>query len=133
MKLSGLGAGRPRLTFTLAQRADKHALSSVSVTLPSGLSFARRAAALAKGVTVRSGSRRLKIRLALRGRALKITFLSAVKRATVTIASPAAVAITRAEAAKVRQHKVKVLTVKLAITDSANRTTTQSVKLKKPS
>ena len=96
----------------------------MSVDLPAGLSFAKRAAALAKGVVVRSGSRKVKFKLALKRGVLTITFASPVTKAAVTIASPAAVTITRAEATKVRQHKVKQLTVTLVVTDTAHGKTT---------
>jgi len=125
-RLRGLGRGRPRLTFSLAAGTFAPALKSVMIRLPGGLSFAATARALAKGNVVRSGSKKIQFSFARRGGALTITFRKAVTKVSVTIGVPA-LAISDAEAAKVRAHKVKKLTFALKATDASRRTTRLSL------
>ena len=61
---------------------------------------------------------------------LTLTFKSATRSAALTLAKPA-VTITGAEAAKIRKHKVKKLTIVLKTTDTSKQTITLTITLKK--
>ena len=54
--LSGLRRGKPKLTLSAAAGAFAPALKSVTIRLPGGLSFAKQAKPLTKGIAVRSGT-----------------------------------------------------------------------------
>ncbi len=131
-RLTGLGRRRPKLTFGVAAGAFAPALRSVTIKLPAGLGFARKARSLTRGITVRSGSGAVTFSAKVRGRALTITFRTAVTKATVTLRGPA-ITISRAEATRIRKHKVKRLTLTLTTTDASNATTSVRVPFNKPS
>jgi subtilase family serine protease len=131
-RLSGLGKSKPKLTFSVAAGTFAPALKSVTIRLPGGLGFARKTTSLTKGITVKAGSTKLAFSVKLRGGALTITFKSAVTLASVTIGRPA-LTITKAEAAKIRRHRVKKLSVSLKATDLSQKTTSFSATFKKPS
>lgn len=128
--LSGLGKGKPKLTFTLGAGSFAPALKSVAIKLPGGLSFAKKTKSLTKGVTVRSGAGKVPFTLALKRGALVVVFKATVTQASLTLVSPA-ISISKAEAAKIRRHKVKKLTVSLKATDASRTTTSFSVTFKK--
>ncbi|MFZ1996397.1 MAG: protease pro-enzyme activation domain-containing protein, partial [Solirubrobacteraceae bacterium] len=130
-KFTGLGKGKPKLTFSVNAGQFAPALKSVQIKLPGGLSFARKAKSLAKGITVKSGSRKMKFAAKVKGGGLLITFKSAVTSASVTLVGPT-ITISRSEASKIRRHKVKKLTISLKTTDASNKTTSFSVAFKKP-
>ena len=125
-RLSGLGTRHPKLTFTVSAGSFAPALSSVTVKLPGGLSFAKKPKLLAKGLTVKAGATKVKLSAKVKRGALLITFKSAVTSATVTLVAPA-ISISRSEASKVRKHKVKELTVALRTTDTSNTSTSGNV------
>jgi Pro-kumamolisin, activation domain/Putative Ig domain len=129
-KLAGLGAGHPKLTFGLSAGSFAPALKSVTIKLPGGLKFATKPKALAKGITIRSGSHKVKFRAKLKHGALAIAFKSPVTSASVSIVRPA-ITISAAEAAKIRHHKVKKLIVPVKATDTSNHTTGFSLTIKK--
>lgn len=52
LSLSGLATAHPRLAFTISGRMDDPPLESLTLTLPSGLSFAKSHLRLAKGVSI---------------------------------------------------------------------------------
>ncbi len=120
--LSGLGRGRPKLTFSVAAGAFAPALRSVTIRLPGGLSFARNTTSLAKGTSVKSGPLRVGFAASRKGGALVVTFKAAVIMASFTIRGPAVTITTRA-AAQVRRHKVKRLAVSLKATDASREAT----------
>jgi len=128
--LSGLGRGSPRLTFSVTAGAFAPALRSLTIRLPRGLAFATTRAPLARGITVRSGSRKVALRSAIRGGALVITFKAAATRLSVTIRAPA-ITISDHEAAKVRAHRVRRLAVALKATDAARTATSLAIRFSK--
>ena len=121
-KLRGLGKGRPKLTFSITAGTFAPALKAVTIRLPRGLRFARKARALASGISVKTGSKKVPVSLKLNGGALTITFRSAVTKASVTAGGPAII-VTTAEAIRVGAHAVKRLVVSLKATDATRRTT----------
>ncbi len=131
-RLSGLGRGRPKLTFSVAAGAFAPGLKSVTIRLGRGLSFAKTARSVPKGITVRSASRKVAFSAKVHGGALTITFKSPVTGVSVTLVGPT-IAISKSAATKVRRHKVSKLTISLRATDAAHKTTGFSVTFKKPS
>jgi subtilase family serine protease len=131
-RLSGLGKGRPKLTFSVAAGAFAPALESVTIRLSGGLGFAKKAKSVTKGVTVKSASKKVAFSAKVKGGALIITFRVAVTGASVRLVGPT-ITISKSEATKIRMHKVSKLTISLKATDASNRTTVLRVTFKKPS
>jgi subtilase family serine protease len=129
-RLSGLGRARPKLSVAIAAGAFAPALKSVTIRLPGVLRLARTARSLAKGITVRTGAKRVAFSATRRSGALIIAFRGAVTRATLTVAG-SAMTITRAQATRIRRHKVKRLTVSVKATDAAGTTTSFRVIVRK--
>jgi subtilase family serine protease len=130
--ITGLGKGRPKLSFTLTAGSNAPALKGVTVTLPKGLSFATKVKTLDKGITLKSGAKKLKFTAKVARGALAVAFKSATRSASLTLVKPA-VTISKSEAASIRKHKIKQLVFKLKTTNASKQTTTLSVTLKKPS
>jgi hypothetical protein len=131
-KLGGLGRGRPKLSFTVAAGTFAPALKSVTVRLPGGLGFARKARSPARGITVKAGAKRVAFSPRFTGGALTIAFRAAATTVSVAIDAPA-LTISPSEVAKVLKRKVKQLAVSLKATDASHRTTSLRVTFKKPS
>ena len=130
VKFSGLGKGKPKLTFTIDAGSHAPALKSVSVSLPRGLSFAKKTKTLDKGIGIRSGGRKVKFRVKLSKSVLRISFKSAVRTASLSIGAPV-ISVSGSEASKIRNHKVKKLTVSLKTTDTSHKTVKLGLTLKK--
>ena len=128
--LTGLGRRKPKLTLTLSAGKNAPALMSVAILLPGGLKFAAKTKTLDKGISLKSGRKKLKFSIKVKRGALMITFKSATRRATLTLAKPA-VTITASEAAKIRRHKVKRLAIVLRTTDTSHQTIKLTLRLKK--
>jgi subtilase family serine protease len=126
--LQGVDKGKPKLSFTAVAGSNAPALKSVSIGLPSGLSFARKSKTLDKGLVVKSGSKRLKFKLHLSHGSLTISFKKSTRKVTVTIANPA-IGVSRSLRLKALHHKVKKLTVTFRVTNTSNATTKFSTKL----
>jgi hypothetical protein len=127
-KLQGVSKGKPKLSFTAVAGSNAPALKSVSISLPSGLSFARKSKTLDKGLKVKSGSKKLKFKLHLSHGSLTISFTKSTRKVTVTIANPA-IGVSRSLRLKALHHKVKKLTVTFRVTNTSNATTKFSTKL----
>jgi kumamolisin len=129
-KLSGLGKRKPKLTLSVIAGQFAPALKSVSIKLPGGLGFAKKAKTLAKGISVKSGGRKVKFSAKASHGVLTISLKTAVTSASVTLSSPA-ITITAGEASKVHRHKVKKLKVTVKATDASNHSTGFAITLKK--
>ena len=130
VKLSGLGKRKPKLTLTLTAGTNAPALKAVAITLPKGLSFAGKVKTLDRGITLKSGKKKLKFTPKVKKGILSLGFKSATRSASLTLAKPA-ITISKSEAAKIRKHKVKKLVFKLKTTNASKQTVTVSVTLKK--
>jgi subtilase family serine protease len=130
VKLSGLSQGKPKFSFTVGAGSNAPALKSVSITLPGGLSFAKKVKSLDKGISLKSGGKKDKFTVKLSHGVLTISFKSAVRIAAVTIGAPA-ISISRSERTKISDHKVKRLTVDLKTTDTSNHSIKFAITLKK--
>jgi hypothetical protein len=129
-KVSGLGSGKPKLSFTLNAGAHAPALKSVAIILPKGLSFAGKAKTLAKGITLKSGKKKLTFTPVVKRGVLSIVFKAATPSAALTLVKPA-ITISKGEATAIRKHKVKKLVFKLKTTNVSKQTTSLTVTLKK--
>jgi kumamolisin len=130
VKLSGLGKRKPKLTLTLAAGTNAPALKAVAITLPKGLSFAGKVKTLNKGITLKSGKKKLKFTPKVSKGVLSLAFKSATRSASLTLARPA-ITISKSEAAKIRKHTVKKLVFKLKTTNASKKTVTVSFTVKK--
>jgi subtilase family serine protease len=124
----GLSKGKPSLKFTLSAGLNAPALKSVSVTLPGGLSFAKKAKSLSKGVSVRNGGK-LKVKLSRKGATLTITLKRSSRKVSVSIGRPA-ISESGSLKSKVKRHKVGKLTLKLKAFDTSHKSTSYALKLK---
>jgi hypothetical protein len=104
----------------------------VTIRLPGGLSVAKKAKSVTKGITVKSASKKVAFSAKVNGGALIITFKVAVTSASVRLVGPT-ITISKSEATKIRKHKVPKLKISLKATDASNRTTVLRVTFKKPS
>ncbi len=130
VKFSGLGKGKPKLTFTVDQGKYAPALKSVSVSLPKGLSFDKSKKTLGKGIIVKHNGRKVKFSEKLKHGVLTITFKSVQTSASLTLSRPT-ITITKGEASKIKHHKVKKLIVRLTTTDASHKSVKFTVTLKK--
>ena len=127
--ISGLAKHKVKLAFTVASGANAPALQKIAVSLPAGLAFTHKTKALTKGVTVTSGGKRLKVHLGLSHGTLTIGLRSPATGVSVTIGA-SALTVTSKLVRQVKQHKVKHLTVVVKLTDTSNKTTRVSLRLK---
>jgi subtilase family serine protease len=130
VKLSGLGKGKPKLTFTVDQGTNAPALKSVSVSLPKGLSFDKSKKTLGKGILVKHNGKKVKFSDRVKHGVLTITFKTTQTSASLTLSRPT-ITITKSEASKIKHHKIKKLIVRLTTTDAGNQSVKFTVTLKK--
>jgi hypothetical protein len=141
---SGLAAGHPGLRFTVTHGKGAANVSSVSVGLPSGLTFSRAGIVMSKTCTTKGGKQKcttttltkgLGIKgataksVVLRGGKLVITLKKAAGKVTISLGGPV---LTESGSlkTKVKKHKVKTLTVTLKVTDAKNNSTSVPLKIK---
>jgi len=85
---------------------------------------------LEKGIGIRSGGRKVKFTVKLSKGVPTISFKSSVRTASLSIGTPA-ISVSGSEASKIRNHKVKKLTVSLKTTDTSHKTVKLGLTLKK--
>jgi hypothetical protein len=115
--LNGIAAGRPTLSLTVTGGSRGAALTSVTITLPSGLRFAAGRGAL----TVTSGGRPARVSSRVAGGRLQITLASAQSQIIVRCSQ---ISTTGGLASRVRGHRVKALLLTVTATDTARLSTT---------
>jgi hypothetical protein len=141
---SGLASGHPGLRFTVTHGNGAGNVASVSVGLPSGLTFSRAGVVTSKTCTTKAGKKKcttttltkgLGIKgataksVALKGGKLVITLKKAVGKVTISLGGPV-LAESGSLQTKVKKHKVKNLTVTLKVTDAKHTSTSVPLKLK---
>ena len=119
VSLSSVGAGRPRMSFTVAAGRDEPGLKTVSITLPRGLHFSKSRATVT--VTGAKG-KHLKFTTSLQHVALVITMRTAASQLRVTVSSPRLAASTGLTAA-IARHQSSRLTLTVRLTDAGKMTT----------
>jgi uncharacterized membrane protein YgcG len=127
--LSGLARGVPRLSFTLLAGTRAPGLSSFTIKLPRGLSFAatrRHGRLRVSGVSV-SGARVKSLALS-RGR-LVVTLQRAVRRLSIKL-GPRALRETRALRRAAKAGRIRRLTVGLVVHDAAGQATTLPLRIR---
>jgi hypothetical protein len=130
VSLTGLASRRAKLSFTVKVAGNAPAIKAISVSLPRGLTFARKAKALTRGITVRTGNgARLKFTVKLRHGTLQITLKRSSRTVRVTIGG-SAIKVAAKLANAVRHRKIKRLTVVLRVTDTSRHTSRAAFKLK---
>ena len=141
---SGLATGHPGLKFTVTHGNGAGNVASVSVGLPSGLTFSRAGVVTSKTCTTKAGKKKcttttltkgLGIKgataksVALKGGKLVITLKKAVGKVTISLGGPV-LAESGSLQTKVKKHKVKNLTVTLKVTDAKHTSTSVPLKQK---
>jgi hypothetical protein len=132
--LAGLGSGTPRLGLTLTRRKTDAPIKSFTITLPSGLQFARTLKQVQRGVKLVQAGRytlslhrgQLDVVLAKPARTFAITLGSQALAESSSLAKRVADVV---NFNRVRKHlKKRVVTLKVAmrLTDSARRSTNVS-------
>lgn len=125
LKLSGLSGGKPKLSFSVhAGNNGAPKVSSVTVKLPSGLSFVK--AEIKKGVSVKGAKIK---KVSLSGGKLTITLKSSVTSFSVKVSSKA-IKESASLRTKAKKHKVKTEKVTVSIKDATGKKTSVTVKVK---
>jgi subtilase family serine protease len=119
VSLSSVGAGRPRLSFTVAAGRNEPGLKTISITLPRGLHFSKSRATVT--VTGAKG-KHLKFAASLQHVALVITVRTATSQLRVTVSSPRLAASTGLTAA-ITRHQSSRITLTLRVADAGKLTT----------
>jgi subtilase family serine protease len=129
LKLGGLTKRKPKLSFTLGAGTGAPALKSLSIKLPAGLSFAKKAKSLDKGISIKAGRKKAKFKVKVKKGVLTLTLSRTARSITVTVDRPA-LSITRAEAQKIKRKKVKklVLTFRVVNASKASKTLKATVR-----
>jgi len=124
VSLSSVGAGRPRLSFTVTAGRDEPGLKTISVTLPRGLSFSKSRATIT--VTGPKG-KHLKFTVGLQHGALVVTAKTATPRMRITVSSPR-LAASGSLTAAIARHQASRLTLTVKVTDAEKLTTRLTAK-----
>ena len=104
LSFGNVGKGRAKVSFALAQGSSAPAIRSFTITLPKGLSFARKAKTLSKHISLKGARFTLK----LSGGALTITLKNPASKVSFSIGPPATKVSTSLRH-RVRGNKVKSL------------------------
>ena len=122
------GQGRAKLSFTLAAGKNAARLKTITIALPKGLGFSRSKKDLAKGSPSRLAAY-AQVHREGQPRELTVTLKPPTSSAQVTISSPA-ITVSGTLAKKVKDGKVKTLSVLVTVFDTDHRTTGVTLKLR---
>jgi hypothetical protein len=123
LSLTGLAKGRAKLSLVLDAGQNAPLLQKFTLSLPKGLKFTGSSKLLGKHLTVKdSRGHKLKFSAKVKSGVLTITLRSATSSAHLAIAHPAITA-SRSLAKRVKQRKVKTLSVTATATDTSHRAT----------
>ncbi len=126
VSLGGVGATRPKLSFTVAAGRDAPKLQTLTVTLPSGLGFSRsRATITVSGLKVK----RLPFTASLQRGTLVLKLKTAAQQVRVTISYPRLTS-GGSLAAQVARHGGARVTITMHVTDAARLNTKLTSKIK---
>jgi subtilase family serine protease len=124
--LAGVGASRPKLTFTLTAGRSAPALKTISLVLPRGLHFT----SSRETVTVTGrGGRRLNFTASLKGVTLTIKLAQTATQPRVSIAYPRLAASGSFSAAVARRQSSR-MSITVRVSDAGNVTTKLALKVK---
>jgi subtilase family serine protease len=125
VKLSGLAKRRPTLSFTL--KPPGGSVTSVTVTVPKGLSFAKRPRTLARKIKLKGG-RTFAAKVKHGALTLKLKKPAATVSATI---GSGALVVSKSEASKIKHHKVTSLTIRFRVTNTKHQTSNVAIKIGK--
>jgi tripartite motif-containing protein 71 len=121
LSLRGIAKHEVRLRLTLAAGRGAPGLTRVTITLPAGLSFVKRA--LARGLTITTATGHVRhFTDKAAGRTLSVSLKTATSKLSMAIGD-GAVTATRAEVAAVTKKRIRTVTVVVAAGDVRGRTT----------
>ncbi len=120
-----VGKGKAKVSFTLTHGSNAPAIKAFTISLPKGLSFAKKTKTLSKHISLKGAKYTLK----LRHGTLTITLKSAASKVTFSIASPATT-VSRSLKHKVHTHKVKSLSIRVKVLDAGGHATGLTAKHK---
>ncbi len=120
-----VGKGKAKVSFTVAQGSSAPAIKSFAITLPKGLSFAKKTKTLSKHISLKGA----KFTLNLNRGVLTITLKNPASKVAFTIAPPAT-NVSKSLRRKVRSNKVKSLSLRVKVVDAAGNATKLSAKHK---
>jgi subtilase family serine protease len=128
--LGNLSKRKAKLSFKLAAGSFAPPIKSFSVSLPGGLSFAKKAKTLGKGIVLKGANgKQAKYSLKLSRGVLTISLKSPQTNLSFSIAPPAT-SVSSSLAGKVRNRKVKKLSVIVKVVNTSRATTRLTLKLK---
>ena len=126
VSLAGVGATRPKLSFTVAAGREAPKLQTLTVTLPSGLSFSRsRAMITISGLKVKH----LRFTASLQRGTLVLKLKTAAQQVRVTISYPR-LKSGGSLAAQVARHSGVPITITVHVTDASRLNTKLTSKIK---
>lgn len=120
--LGGFKRGKVTLGLRLAAGSNAPALASVTLTLPKGLTFAKKSKSLKKGITLEAGSTKLAFKTSGGGGSLTLHFVSPEQAVTIAIGKSAIIESKTLEH-KIDKHKTKQLKLVIIVTDAGGLST----------
>jgi subtilase family serine protease len=128
--LGNVARGRAKLSFKLTAGSFEPPIQSFGFSLPRGISFAKKARTLGKGIVLKgSNGQRAKYSLKLSHGVLTITLRSTQTALFFSIAPPATT-VSSSLVNKAKHHKVKTLSVLIKVVNSGRATISLPLKLK---
>jgi O-antigen/teichoic acid export membrane protein len=128
--LGNVAKGKAKLSFKLTVGTFEPPIKSFSVSLPSGLSFAKTAKTLGKHIVLNGANgMRAKYSLKLSHGVLTVTLKSSQNQLSFSIAPPATL-VSGSLAGEVKHRQVKRLSVVVKVVNSSGATTKLTLKLK---
>ncbi len=118
-----IAKGKAKVSFTLTQGSNAPGIKSFSVSLPKGLSFAKKTKTLSKHISLKGAKYKLKLSRGV----LTITLRSPASKVTFSIGPPATV-VSGSLKHKVHTHKVKSLSIAVKVLDAGGHATRLSSK-----
>jgi kumamolisin len=128
-KLGGYKNGKATLGVQLAAGSYAPALAAVKLSLPRGLSFAKKTKLLKKGITVKAGSAKVAFSMSGGGGSLTLRFATPQPTVSISVGKSAIVESTGL-VKKIKKRKTKQVQVVVLITDASGLSTRISTSIK---
>lgn len=135
VSLTGVAAGKPKLSLTLAAAESATAIRSIKLSLPRGLRFAKQQISLARGIHTSAPKHALRSS----GNMLSFSLRSPAQSLSVSVVSPALSAQQQliAQMRRIREYnrhhlrkRTRTLRVRCAVTGATGHTTPLTLKIK---
>jgi subtilase family serine protease len=118
LSFGNIGKGKAKVSFTLTQGTGAPAIRSFSISLPKGLSFAKKTKTLSKHISLKGTKYSLKLSRGV----LTITLRTPASKVAFSIGAPATL-VSRSLKHKVHTHKVKSLSIGVKVLDAGGHAT----------